>query len=234
MNNLYFAGKCSSDYGIYISGENTFNAPSRDYESIEVPGRNGELLIDNGRYKNITVSYPSFIRTKFSQNAEMARAWLLHQHGYQRLQDTYNPQYFRLAKFEGPLNFDTRFLNLSAECELFFNCKPQRFLVSGETDIILTQNSLLYNSELFDALPLIKVYGNGSGSLTISNITVELNEIDDFIMLDCDTQNAYKDYQIKNSTIHASTFPYLSHGSNEISFTGNITKIEIKPRWWTL
>ena len=64
-----FAGKSSNTYGMRLLAKITFETPGRDYDEIEVPGRNGSLLIDRGRYKTIgrdfdfvitkLVSYPS-------------------------------------------------------------------------------------------------------------------------------------------------------------------------------
>ena len=44
-----FNGFRSSDYGVLISGDQTFNAPARDIDEIEIPGRDGVLTLDNGR-----------------------------------------------------------------------------------------------------------------------------------------------------------------------------------------
>ena len=67
-NYLLFDGHSSKDYGVYISGLNTFGGAERDVEVISVPGRNGDLTVDNGKYKNIHVTYPAFIYDKFDMN----------------------------------------------------------------------------------------------------------------------------------------------------------------------
>lgn len=51
----------SSQCGIYISGRGTFNAPSRDGEFISVPGRNGDVWFDRGKYNNVLITYPAFV-----------------------------------------------------------------------------------------------------------------------------------------------------------------------------
>ena len=56
---IVYGGKCSKDYGLYVSGSGTFNAPERDVDLVEVPGKNGTLVLDNGRFKNIPVTYPA-------------------------------------------------------------------------------------------------------------------------------------------------------------------------------
>ncbi len=233
-NYFWYAGKSSREFGIYISGSGTYNAPEKDLESIEIPGRNGALLLDNNRFKNITITYPAFIRTKFTSNVNAAKAWLLSQQGYQKLEDTYHWDYFRMAQFSGPLDFETKFLNLSGEMELSFNCKPQRYRKDGQYPTTFTVAGYLYNPELFTAKPTIKVYGNGAGTVTVGRQVVTIKEIDEYVVLDSDTQNAYKDTLNKNNTISASEFPVLQPGNNTVGFSGGITRLEITPRWWTV
>lgn len=233
MTRFYFNGESCRDYGIYVSGSGTFNAPELDVTSYEIPGRNGDLIISNGRYKNIQVVYPAFIRSNFRHNAARARAWLLSPQGYCRLSDDYHPYEFRLARFVGPIDFDMRFLNQSGECALTFNCKPQRFLTDGERELTFASAGTLVNPTRFKACPLIKVSGTGGGSVTIGETTVTLDGISEYMMLDSDLQDAYKDTVNCNSLMTGS-FPVLNPGENVISFSGGITSLIITPRWWTL
>lgn len=233
MTRFYFNGKSCRDFGIYVSGSGTFNAPELDVTTYEIPGRNGDLVISNGRYKNIQVVYPAFIRSNFKHNAARARAWLLEPQGYCRLSDDYHPHEFRLARFVGPIDFDMRFMNWSGECALTFDCKPQRFLISGEEKRTFTEATVLRNDTLFKAKPLLTVYGSGSGQVTIGSTTFSLSDISDHVTIDCDIQDAYKGTENKNNTMTGS-FPVLEPGDNIIAFSGGVEKIDIIPRWWTL
>ena len=234
INYLIFGGKRSRDFGIYISGFGAFNAPSRDVEAISIPGRNGDLILDNGRFSNITVTYPAFIHRDFQRQAKAARDWLLASSGYQRLEDTYNPELFRLARFFGPMDFDTRFQNRGGEMTLAFDSKPQRFLKSGEQPLTLTAAAEIRNPTSYPALPLITIYGSGAGTLNVGGAVASISEIDEFLTLDCDIQDAYKGLQNKNATVSLDEFPELPAGACEVSFSGDIEKIEIIPRWWTI
>ena len=228
-----FGSYMSDDFGIYISGSGTFNAPERDIETISVPGRNGDLIVDNGRYKNITVSYPAFIREKFKENAAGARLWLAKTTEYKRLEDSYHPEYYRMARFVGPLDFDMRFLNESGECKLSFDCKPQRFLKCGEFPIEIDTEAVIFNPTGVEALPIIRVYGTGTGKLIVGNTIMNIDNIDEYMDIDSDTQNAYKSTQNCNSCV-SQNFPTLGEGETGISFSGGITKVQIIPRWWAL
>lgn len=233
IGRFLYDGKMSSHYGIYISGSGTYNAPERDIEAVSIPGKNGDLIIDNQRYKNISVAYPAFIRQKFKASAQAARIWLAANYEYKRLEDSYHPEYFRLARFSGPLDFDMRFLNKSGECTITFDCKPQRFLKEGEMSITAEGAIRLYNPTGQKALPRFRVYGSGAGTLAVGNTIMELTEIDGYVDIDCDTQNAYKGNENCNNRV-SNAFPVLESGQTGISFSGGIERIEIIPRWWTI
>lgn len=233
-----FGGHSCTEFGMIASGVHTFNAPERDLERISIPGRNGDLFRDNGRFKNITVSYPVAIFKDFAANAEKARRWLLSDGTYKRLTDGYNPEYFRLGVFIGPVNFDMKLLNRVGEVSLMFDCKPQRFLISGETPLTFYTASTLKN-DYFPALPLIRVYGSGDGTVTVGDTTVKVFDLDGSVTLDCELQNAYQENgdgaaENWNNHIYAPEFPTLQPGSNAVSWTGGVSRLEITPRWWTL
>ena len=232
VNKFLYRDQLSSSFGIYISGPAVYNAPERDEEVIEIPGRNGSLTIENGRFKNIDVRYPAFIRREFRKAAEAARQWLLFKSGYSRLEDSYDPDFFRFARFKGPIDFDMRFLNLSGEMELIFDCMPQRFYKPGQYAEKITGKSRILNPFKFESLPLIRVYGK-EGSVWINGDEIRLKKIDEYVDIDCETQNAYKEMESKNEEV-SHTFPALKQGINEIEFSSRIDFLEITPRWWQI
>ena len=238
LHNLIFAGKQSKDYGLFISGSGTYNAPERDVTAVSVPGRNGDLILDNGRWHNISVSYPAFIVRNFNENAETIRAWIAGAIGYQQLEDDYHPDFYRLARYSGNIDWDMAALNIAGQTTLTFDCKPQRFLKLGETPIKIESATTLTNNWQ-TSLPLITIWGEGAAGITINGETVQISNIPTNIVLDCDLQNAYSVSGLQNlnnliTLPPSGNFLSLIHGDNEISFSGGVTRVEIIPRWWTL
>lgn len=178
-NSITFGGVNSADFGIYISGEGVFNAPQRDVEMIEIPGRNGEFALDNGRFKNIEVSYPAFNfepddYDSFVQNLSDFRNAICAQRGYQRLTDTFHPDEYRMATYIGGLEIKPIKYNTASEFNIVFNCKPQRWLTSGETkQTIANSGDTLTNPTMFESSPLLEVYGHGD--ITFNNKTISLD-----------------------------------------------------------
>ena len=169
LNHLTYDGVDSSSFGVFISGDGVFDAPARRGEMISIPGRNGSLFMDEGVFENITVEYPAFIgagyerifRTKLGD----LRSWLTSRGNYKRLADTYHPDEFRLGVYREGLEVDPQHITRAGEFTMKFDCKPQRFLVSGENPVIFYAQGSITNPTLFESSPLIRVTGNGTVSI---------------------------------------------------------------------
>lgn len=132
-NYLTFAGRDSRDFGVYISGQGTFSAPKKAYAFYNVPGRNGAILGNDHRLENIEVSYECFIYKDFSKNIADFRTFLLSCDGYQKLTDSYHTDEYRSAVYEGAFEPEVTAKNDAGSFTLTFSCKPQRWLISGDT-----------------------------------------------------------------------------------------------------
>lgn len=236
INSITFNGQNSLDYGLYVSGNQTFNSAEKDYSKVSVPGRSGDLLVFNNRYKNVNLNYDAILIENYEENAERVRAWLLSADGYCRLEDTYHPNEFRMASFSGPIDFDTKMLE-AGETTLTFDCKPQRWLKSGEQKILLTpdNNRPIINPTLFEAMPLLRVYGTGQLQVGTGVITINASGTE-YIDIDCDIMDCYEGSINRNGNVTISKWPTFTSGNNFISFPNDsqITQVYIIPRWWTL
>ena len=166
LNHLTYDGVDSSSFGVFISGEGVFDAPARRGEMISIPGRNGSLFMDEGVFENIEVEYPAFIGTGyenlFRQKLGDLRSALSSRGNYKRLTDTYHPDEFRLGVYREGLEVDPKQITRAGEFTLKFDCKPQRFLLSGEDPVLFTGNGTIINPTLFASSPIIRVTGNGT------------------------------------------------------------------------
>lgn len=136
-NSLVFNGINSSRYGVIISGGGTYATPERDVSVMTVPGRNGDLIIDNGRFNNIQITYTAGISKGFETKFLPFIRALKAVKGYARLVDSYHPDYYRLASFRSELVPDVGTIMRSGHFDLVFDCKPQRYLKSGDKEIEL-------------------------------------------------------------------------------------------------
>ena len=228
---LFFAGVPLSNFGVYVSGGGTFNAPARAYDTVDIPGRDGALLLSEKRLENIDITYPAFIYASFRENMRLLRSFLLTRVGYQRLNDTYHPGEYRLAYYSGDMEVEATPVNDAGKFDLVFSCKPQRWLTSGEVAQIFTGAGFIDNPTICNAKPLIRAYG--VGTLTIGDYSLTITSADDYTDIDCDIMEAYKGNENRNSVLRLTEFPVIVPGENAVSFTG-FSRVEITPRWWCL
>ena len=132
-----FDGKDSREFGLQVEHIPAIPTPERILNEFSVPGRNGVLHYDTGSFSNVTVEYECWFRAYDRQRIvpELGRrinGWLLgNGFGYRLLQDSYSPDFVRMAiPATGAGEIVNRFM-LHGRCTVAFNCKPQQFLLSG-------------------------------------------------------------------------------------------------------
>lgn len=176
LKSFTFDGESSADYGVQILGEGVFNAPERAVELVTVPGRNGAVAIDQGYWENALVTYPATLIASnpedFAQAMSDFRNMLCSRRGYCRLSDDYHPDEYRMAMFANDIEVDEKVL-MTGEFDITFNCKPQRWLTSGETPVTLTSGDTLTNPTRYDASPLLAVEGYGNINFNGFDIEIE-------------------------------------------------------------
>jgi phage-related protein len=235
-NFFVFNGRGTREFGMSVEKRPTQKTPKRRRETISVPGRNGDLHFDEDTFENVEAQYEVWFRGELPtpEQAHAVKSWLLAPKGYSRLEDKYDPFHFRLASFAGPMDV-ADILGRYGRCKIKFDCDPRCFLKSGEFQVDLENGGRIYNPTAFPAQPLIYVYGNGAGSLTVAGVTVTINAMTTGMLLDCENELARALGEVGQSLdgdIYAPEFPELQPGANRVVFDGGVTAVKIVPRWW--
>lgn len=239
MGVIVYNGVSSEELGIVVETVPNYEIAERDYDVISVPGKNGDYVIDRGCFKNVDRVYNiAFAETigDFAGSATLIAEWLYSGYGYKRLEDSYEPDYFVMARVSNEHTI-YNMLQQAGRAEITFNRKPQRYLKIGEhTTKINVNGSRIINPTSFDSDPLIKVFGSGSGTISIGNKTIQISNISDGLVIDCEMQEVYLGSTSYNQNVNYMNdgFPKLKPGRNIINFSGGVSRVEIIPRWWTV
>ena len=237
-NYLTLDGVDSRTFGLYINGVDTFGAPAREVSTLQIPGRNGDIIVKADRLQNYDLTYSSFIVRNFDANIAALRAFLLSHTSYFRLEDTYHPSEYRMAFYRGPFTPAVNQRLNAAKFDLVFNVKPQRFLKSGESSFSVFDGDIIVNPTRFIARPLIEFYGNGSITIGSTTLTVT-NNASRIMTIDCETMDCYTGSTSRNRDVSLSgnDFPRLLPGRNPAAVTLENSwqsLPNLKPRWWTV
>lgn len=230
-----FNGISSASFGLLVNNVSNFGAPSRVVDRIQVPYRNGALLLDTGTYTNYIVTYQvALINDAIADTRALAK-WLLQPQGYCELSDSYNTGEFRYAAYYNDLNYTMAHLNRYGQATISFDCKPQRYLTSGQEAIEITGDvRALANPTGFVSNPLVVITGNGTCSVGGASITVTNNSHAQTITIDSESMQCYRGSTNMNAYVTMpSGFPKMDADTTTVD-VGTVGKIDITPRWWQL
>lgn len=230
-----FAGVPSTNFGAYVTDAGVQDSPKKRYEQVKVQGRNGDLMIDLDTYDNLQLVYPAVIPENFDVNFAALRAFLLSRKGYQRIEDEFHPNEYRLGIFVDAIKPKVPSLKWEyGTFELEFDCKPQRFLKSGEIELEFTEDADIWNETLFPAKPLLRVYG--TGIFGVGTEILQIDEAGQYTDIDCEAMECYEGTTNRNGAVKllSGKFPELYAGQNGVVLGEGITKIVVTPRWWTV
>ena len=235
MNYFIFAGHTSLDYKIGVEHCPSYPAGQRRTTKATIPGRDGEEVQDEGTYGNVTQPYEVWFNGVpfggFNAGAARIANWLLGPGGYQKLEDSYDPETYRMALYTGPMDI-TNWMLRRGRATLEFDCKPERWLKGGQIPVTVTSGEVLYNAWR-KAKPLLYVTGNGTLNIGTKSITISGTSGE--VTIDCDVKDAWQGINNLNDNIEVANrdWPTLPPGETTVTYTG-LTSVKIVPRWWRL
>lgn len=240
LNSFTFDGVSSDHFGLTINHKSIYVSPKRSQEIISVPGRDGDLILDNGNYGNITISYTCSLTdtpTKFYEINE----WLS-KSGYKILSDTYDNTSYRKAAVVDSFKITEN--KKIGSFDIQFSCKPYKYLNSGETNIALdtVNTTVISNPTNYSSLPLFEITASKQITLQITNSAGSTSRVITFpntskkLYIDSELMAVYDDsMMLYNNAIDFVEFPTFLPGNNSIIFTkgtgATLTSASVKPRW---
>ena len=243
---IKWGGESSADFGMVVSKAPAFDKPTRKQTVYNVPGRNGSIIFQQDAFEDVERAYEVWIAEETEEDSggvisgtlperiAAFTAWLNSKTGYQELEDSFEPDFFRLAYYSGGNGFANQMMAVG-HSTLTFTCRPERFLKSAKDAVTVTNGTVLNNPTLFTAKPLIhiEVASQTTIGITLGGNTISA-EVFDYINIDSDTLNAYRlASENRNSSVSGS-FPVLLPGSNTVAITGTPSSVTIVPRYFTI
>lgn len=228
---MKFAGKRNDELDVRMLSMPTRPHPARKGTLIDVPGRNGKLFIDEGAYDRVLVSIRLIA---VGDNIDEVNGWL-NGKGELIFGDAPNRVYRAMVTKEFTMNSYNPRLR-GQEFTATFDCEPFKYFINSEPLPPITAPGIVTNPGSVYAEPKITVTGSGDFLLVVNGFIIEGSDVEDGAIIDSEAQEVFQldGLTTYNRNFSISEFPLLSPGGNAISWTGDITKIEIEPRWRSL
>ena len=221
--------KCT-DFGIHVSEHPSITFPAERTTFTNIPGRSGSLTVLEGDdvYDDMVLTATCLI-TDPSRIPEIA-AWLC---GSGTVTFANRQGGFYHARVVNQIPFEKILRgNPHRSFAINFRCKPFWYLSDMEPITLTTSGTFITNPGGVASEPVITVYGSGEITLMVGMTITEL-EIADQITLDTPLMEAYVGTTSMNNCMNGD-FPLLLPGKNAVSWSGNVSKVEIQPNWRSL
>jgi phage-related protein len=197
--------------------------PEANIKKIEIEGRSGYLTEDSSdTYKSIIKTCECYLK---NGSVEEISAWLT---GLSEVVFSNEPDRKYKATIINKIPF-TKIVPAVKKFIVIFDCQPFKYQVS-QGIIALTEPGVIINQGTVESRPILKIYGTGDISVTVNGNTFSVIGLTDYVTVDSDLMDCYRDTELWNNKM-TGDFPVFFVGQNSISWTGNITKIEITPNW---
>jgi len=236
---IIWAGTSSEDVGMVIQHYPKVIIPAKKREVQAVPGRNGDIIIEFDTFENYEQQYDCFLDAKqfggLGAVIPKVADWLLGNSGYQRLEDSYFPDVYRMAYVANSTEFTSHF-NEYGWGTLTFNCAPEKYFKMGEEELTLSKNQKLFNPSSFPAKPIITITMTGSAGTVSFNGTpmnISYGVVGDLIV-DAKQHTVFNNSENKSSMIQGQYEKLYLGKETVFTWSGGVAGVKIIPRWWTI
>lgn len=221
-----FKGIDSRQMGVIVTKMPDTYRPERRVESITIAGRHGSLHTDEGVYE----SYDRTMECALKKRAKLdeVAAWLV---GSGDMVFSTEPDKVYKVMISNKISI-SQMMRTFQKFMVTMDTQPFKYSVNAFGDTLELQKAAkVLNIGTVYSQPIITVYGSGDITLTINDIDFPLYSVDGSITIDSEMMEVFKGDINQNSKYGALDFPRLEVGENSISWTGNVKKVEIHPKW---
>lgn len=232
MLSFNFGDKNSyDDFEILISKRPSIPSPKRRVNTINIPGRDSNLIFDEKTYDDITLTVECSIKDEenLANKIDDIKAWLF-EAGQGELIFSFQDDRKYIAQVVNSIDFKQIYKYFS-EFPIIFNCRPFKYAVENDLINIIQTGTKVNNIGTIESEPIITIYGSGDVVFKINDQEVSLKGITKKVILNSVIQDCYDDEGNNLNGSMTGEFLKLKPGENIIEWSGNVTKAELLPNW---
>ncbi len=232
MLSFNFGGKNSYDgFGILISKRPSIPSAKRRVNTINIPGRDSNLIFDEKTYEDITLTVECSVKDKQNlvNKIDDIKAWLF-ETGQSDLTFSFQSERKYIAQVVNAIDFK-QIYKYFGEFPIIFNCRPFKYAVENNMVNIIETGTKVSNIGTIESEPIISIYGAGDIVFKINGEQISLKGISGKIIINSVIKDCYDDEGNNLNGSMTGEFLKLKPGENIIEWSGNVTKAELLPNW---
>ncbi len=238
MYEIEYNGKVNTLFYILVKERPAIPSPEYDYDTVKIPGRDGDLYIEKKTVKDITIPVSFTFACKpdrWQSVARGARKWLLGKEDRRLVLGDNQDRYYKVKHVV--INQTERQVKEVGEFSVDFICEGRQYLAEGDRPIEVTykktsdgESAHIWN-QYDESMPIFIISGNGTFEMTVNGNRLEADVLDE-ITIDTQREVAYKSDMSLGNTSVTCTYEELAlkPGENVIVKSEGFD-LKILPKW---
>lgn len=216
-----------SDKKVYMPTRPAIPPNTKRMQYIEIPGRDGTVSMFDG-YDDRPFPIDFNIYDGTNVNKKLREVNLIFSN-CKTIKFTDDPEiYYKVKEFK--ISDKERVFDKAYEFSADVKIEPFDYLVEGSKVITLKSSTTLVNPGTYYSEPTLKIYGSGTINMSIGSYSFQVTNVDGYVQINSASLECYKDTKPLGDKMSGS-FPLFAPGSNKITLSATITKVELVPNW---
>ena len=216
-----------SDKKIYMPTRPAIPPNTKRMQYIEIPGRDGTVsMFDGYDDRPFPIDFNIYDGTNVNKKLREVNPIFSN---CKTIKFTDDPEiYYKVKEFK--ISDKERVFDKAYEFSAEVKIEPFDYLVEGSKVITLTSSTTLVNPGTYYSTPTLKIYGSGTINMSIGSYSFQVTNVSGYVQINSALLECYKDTDPLGKEMKGS-FPLLVPGSNKITLSATITKVELVPNW---
>ena len=228
MMGFTFRGKHSNEFtGLVVKTVNNPLLPPKRVQKINVMGRDGEYLFEDG-YNNKTLEFRcSLAKGTIKERRQIARdiaSWL--SASGELVLDSENDKTYKVVKTVSDVSLAVE--QAWDEFSIIFEAEPFQYGGFKTMSFDNPTSVVVNNAGTYEAETIIGVTGTGNVAITCGTQSFTLTEMTAKLNIDSKRMLVYTDALANAISNHSGGFISISPGNNTIAVTGSVSNMTVK------
>lgn len=226
---IIYNGQMNKEFNVSVRYRPDMPTPAREYETIKVEGRDGELYEDKGTYEDITISIDfnfSAQPDEWQERFRRIKKWLYRENDRRLIMSDDREYFYNVKRVQ--IETTERVIKRIGRFTVKFTCEPYAYLAAG--NIVMQLEDVLVN-QFETACPTYYIYGTGEIELTVNGNTVTA-VVDGSLTINTKLGLCYNSGQNIENTALSGDYDdlILQEGTNTFAYTKGF-EVRIRPNW---
>ena len=232
---ISYNGRRSDEFYLYIDSELKLVSAKPDIEEVEVPGRDGSVLVSNDRLKAISQTIPFVLKIpynspySFHEIVAQIQEWLSPR-SWRPLDFSWDPNHYYSAVVIEDFEIAAQTSHFG-KLAVTFKIQPFKHLSDSGNPVRVTNGMVLHNPTKHVSKPVVSLQGSGSVTIRLGDSSMSFQNISRSAYINSEHGTVSVDGTSAMNKVLSNNLFELQPGPNTVSISNPSFEVTVSPMW---